>query len=82
MPPMQWQRIEDLFELAHAQPIKVRRRFLAEACGGDVSLRDEVEAMLAAAIQRRERFWGIFSELHSWPPRSAISRSAPCDTMP
>lgn len=45
----QWQRMEDLFELAHAQPVEARRRFLDEACGGDVSLRDEVEAMLAAA---------------------------------
>ena len=60
MPPMQWQRIEDLFELAHAQPVEARRRFLAETCGVDVSLRDEVEAMLAAASPDRalamERF--------------------------
>ena len=60
MDRMQWQRIEDLFELAHAQPVEARRRFLAEACGVDVSLRDEVEAMLAAASPDRalamERF--------------------------
>ena len=45
---MHWQRIEELFELAHAQPIDARRPFLAEACGADVMLRDEIEAMLAA----------------------------------
>ena len=49
MDRMHWQRIEELFELAHAQPIEARRRFLAEACGADVTLRDEIEAMLAAA---------------------------------
>jgi serine/threonine protein kinase/tetratricopeptide (TPR) repeat protein len=60
MARMHWQRIEDLFERAHAQPVEARRRFLAEACGADVSLRDEVEAMLAAASPDRalamERF--------------------------
>ncbi len=60
MDRMHWQRIEDLFELAHAQPVEARRRFLAEVCGVDVSLRDEVEAMLAAASPDRalamERF--------------------------
>ena len=49
MDRMHWQRIEELFELAHAQPIEARRRFLAEACGADVMLRDEIEAMLATA---------------------------------
>ena len=43
-----WQHIEELFELVHAQPVEARRRFLAEACGPDISLRDEIEAMLAA----------------------------------
>ena len=60
MDPMQWQRVEELFELANAQPIEARRRFLAEACGPDVPLRDELEAMLAAAGEDRalavERF--------------------------
>jgi serine/threonine protein kinase/Tfp pilus assembly protein PilF len=46
---MHWERIEELFELAHAQPMEARRRCLAEACGADVTLRDEIEAMLAAA---------------------------------
>jgi serine/threonine protein kinase/tetratricopeptide (TPR) repeat protein len=44
-----WQRIEELFERAHAQPVEARPRFLAEACGTDVMLRDEIDAMLATA---------------------------------
>ena len=44
-----WGRIEEIFELAHAQPIEARQRFLAGACGSDGSLRSEIEAMLAAA---------------------------------
>ena len=47
-----WGRIEEIFELAHAQPIEARQRFLAGACGTDGALRDEIEAMLAAAGQR------------------------------
>ena len=45
-----WGQIEEIFELAHAQPIEARQRFLAGACGTDRSLRDELEAMLAAAV--------------------------------
>ena len=49
MDHLHWQQIEELFELVQAQPVEARRRFLDEACGPDVSLRDEIEAMLAAA---------------------------------
>ena len=48
-----WGRIEEIFELAHAQPIEARQRFLAGACGTDGTLRDEIEAMLAAAVDDR-----------------------------
>ena len=47
-----WERIEEIFELAHAQPVEARRRFLAGACGPDGSLRDEIDAMLAASADR------------------------------
>ena len=60
MDSMRWQRVEELFELASAQPIEARRQFLAESCGQDVQLRDELEAMLAAGGDDRalavERF--------------------------
>ncbi len=49
MDHMHWQRLEHLFELAHAQPVEARPRFLAEACGADVMLRDEIDSMLASA---------------------------------
>ena len=43
-----WGQIEEIFELAHAQPVAARQRFLAGACGTDGALRDEIDAMLAA----------------------------------
>lgn len=49
MDRMHWQRIEELFELAHAQPAEARAQFVGEACGLDLHLRAEIEAMLAAA---------------------------------
>ena len=48
-----WGQIEEIFELAHAQPIEARQRFLAGACGTDGSLRSELAAMLAAASADR-----------------------------
>src|SRR5262245_53022307 len=48
-----WLRIEELFELAQAQTAEARQRFLAEACGSDISLRNELEEMLAAASDHR-----------------------------
>ena len=60
MDSMHWQRVEELFELASAQPVEARRQFLEESCGQDVRLRDELEAMLAAGGDDRalavERF--------------------------
>lgn len=43
-----WQRVSELFDAALDRPSGERRRWLEEACGGDESLRREVEAMLAA----------------------------------
>jgi serine/threonine protein kinase len=60
MDSMHWQRVEELFELVSAQPVEERRQFLAESCGHDAELRDELEAMLAAGGDDRalavERF--------------------------
>jgi eukaryotic-like serine/threonine-protein kinase len=60
MDSVHWQRVEELFELANAQPVEARRQFLAESCGQDRRLRDELEAMLAAGGDDRalavERF--------------------------
>ncbi|MDQ3801949.1 MAG: protein kinase, partial [Acidobacteriota bacterium] len=48
MSPERWQRIEKIFEAALALPPPERESFLALACGEDVELRAQVEAMLAA----------------------------------
>ena len=60
MDSVHWQRVEELFELASAQPVEARRQFLAQSCGQDMRLRDELEAMLAAGGDDRalavERF--------------------------
>jgi serine/threonine protein kinase/Tol biopolymer transport system component len=44
-----WQRIEALYHGALDLPDAARARFLGDACGPDVPLREEVEALLAVA---------------------------------
>ena len=51
-----WQRIEALFQTAAARPPQERATFLEEACGGDTSLRQEVEALLASDTQSDAEF--------------------------
>jgi len=48
MNPERWQQIEALFQSAIAVPITEREAYLAQACQGDETLRQEVEALLAA----------------------------------
>ena len=64
MDRMHWQRIEELFELAHAQPIEARRRFLADDVAGDMPAlltsidgSDSVLSGLPARLDRSERVW-------------------------
>jgi len=42
-----WRKIEQLCHLASEQPERSWSAFLAEACGGDRLLREEVESLLA-----------------------------------
>ncbi|HEY6045970.1 MAG TPA: protein kinase [Pyrinomonadaceae bacterium] len=42
-----WQRITELFEQALEHPVEMRAQFLASACAGDASLKNEVESLLA-----------------------------------
>ncbi len=42
-----WRRLEDLYHAARPLPVDARARFLDSQCGGDESLRSEVEALLA-----------------------------------
>ena len=46
MQPERWQHIDRLFHEALKRDREERSRFLAEACGGDKVLRDELEALI------------------------------------
>lgn len=47
MEPERWRLIEELYHTAREKDADLRSRFLDEACAGDVSLRREVESLLA-----------------------------------
>jgi serine/threonine protein kinase len=46
--PDDWRRVNDLFHRALEQPADRRAAFLAESCGGDEALRQEVASLLAS----------------------------------
>jgi hypothetical protein len=46
--PDRWQRAKELFGSALAREPAERSAFLAQACGGDETLREEIESLLAA----------------------------------
>ena len=48
MKPERWQQVDGLFQAALEREPDERAAFISEACGGDDSLRREVEALLAA----------------------------------
>jgi serine/threonine protein kinase len=43
-----WRRVREIFDAAIRRPPEERRRFVAEACGGDESLRAEVESLFSS----------------------------------
>ena len=49
----QWDKIKELFEAALERDPEDRTEFLRQACGSDVSLRQEVESLLSAYAQSR-----------------------------
>jgi len=49
MPTDRWDLLDRLFQEALEQPDHLRAEFLAQACGADVGLRDEVSSLLGAA---------------------------------
>ena len=51
MTPRRWQQIEALFEAVLEEAPEDRTAFLADACGDDQALREEVEALLEADAQ-------------------------------
>jgi len=48
LPPDDWQRLKDVFAGARALPAGARPAYLARACAGDETLRQEVESLLAS----------------------------------
>src|SRR5262245_57119469 len=50
MTPERWQQIEGLYHEALARDASERGPFLASACGGDETLRREVESLLAQPV--------------------------------
>jgi eukaryotic-like serine/threonine-protein kinase len=48
MPPIpnDWPRVREIFEAAVSLPADVRRSYVAQSCGGDVSVRQQVELLL------------------------------------
>ena len=48
MTPERWRQVTDLFHAALARDVSARKGYLDQVCAGDLPLRDEVEAMLAA----------------------------------
>jgi serine/threonine-protein kinase len=48
MKPERWRQVDQLFQPAIERAPEERAAFISEACGGDGSLRREVEALLAA----------------------------------
>ncbi len=48
MKPERWRQVDQLFQSAFERAPDKRAAFISEACGGDDSLRREVEALLAA----------------------------------
>ncbi|MCP4660578.1 MAG: serine/threonine protein kinase [bacterium] len=58
MPPERWKKIKELLDAALARPAAQRGSFLEQACGGDGSLRREVEDFL----ERSEKLGDFFEE--------------------
>jgi eukaryotic-like serine/threonine-protein kinase len=47
MSPERWQQVQTLFHRAAAQPVSERGEFLSRTCGDDLTLRREIEDLLA-----------------------------------
>ena len=47
MTPEEWQRAKEILEVAISRPAHERRKYVADGCGENVRLRQEIEALLA-----------------------------------
>jgi hypothetical protein len=64
MTPERWDRIQELYHAARACAEADRAQFLANACGGDVGLEREVQALLDQRVST-----GSFVGFLGGPPR-------------
>ena len=67
-PTDNWPRVKDVFAGARALPADRRPAYLADACGGDDALREEVESLLASD-QRANSFLEAPAVVRSDAPR-------------
>ena len=74
MTPEGWARVKELFDAALDQSPEKRAEFLAEACGGDESLRAEVNRLLAEHDQA-----GDFLNSPAWPKDTIPNSTAESD---
>ncbi|HYG79020.1 MAG TPA: hypothetical protein VD861_01455, partial [Pyrinomonadaceae bacterium] len=75
MTPERWKQIEEVFQTALDLPPPERRRYIVEACTGDDTLREQVEALVAQHDQA-----GDFIEEPAFAVtglRPEVSRDAP-----
>jgi serine/threonine protein kinase/tetratricopeptide (TPR) repeat protein len=70
--PKRWERVEEIFGAALEQPLAARPHTVAEACGDDEELRDEVLSLLESADSAGD----YFSELAS---RAGVAPAAEID---
>ncbi len=69
MTPERWRQITDVFHAARGRDAAARAMFLDEACGGDQSLRADVDTMLAADGEA-----GTFGETPVFAPAATVPR--------
>src|SRR5213593_2965715 len=64
MNPEHWEKLAQLFESAQQRSPADRASFLAEACGNDVELRQEVESLLSED-ERRGGFMALSAAMEA-----------------
>ncbi len=68
MSPERWRKVNEMFELALSQSDGQRDSYLAEACGSDLSLREQVQALLASH--------GLRTDFLAYPPLEGLVADA------
>ena len=72
MTPDEWRRAKEILEVAFTLPTNERSRYVADRCGADAHLRQEIESRLAAGGDRPD----------TQPPVDEPGTEAPAPTLP